>query len=66
MSRIPLHKINQHCTDSPQKPEIQLPRFSLFFHGCLGEFLPEMAEAIFTEGWTQLIRQSSTAMLVHV
>ena len=26
------------------------PRFALFFHGCLGEQLPEMASGIFAEG----------------
>ncbi|CAK9006240.1 unnamed protein product [Durusdinium trenchii] len=31
-------------------PSLTHGMFSLFFHGCLGEFLPEMAEAIFTEG----------------
>lgn len=25
-------------------------RYSLFFHGCLGEQLPDMADAIFAEG----------------
>ena len=25
-------------------------RFALFFHGCLGEFLPNLAEAVFDEG----------------
>ncbi|CAE7319040.1 unnamed protein product, partial [Symbiodinium necroappetens] len=31
-------------------PSITKGMFALFFHGCLGEFLPNLAEAVFDEG----------------
>ena len=46
-----LRKHRHICRDSATCVHAAVSvRFALFFHGCLGEFLPNLAEAVFDEG----------------
>ena len=42
--------LNTMVGEKPLACRLSRPRFALFFHGCLGEQLPDMASAIFEEG----------------